>query len=60
MQTSLLALAALTAAEEQAAPADSPVRTAVRILLWVLIAGLLAYIVIEQIGYWFRGRSGRG
>jgi hypothetical protein len=37
----------------------SPVRTVVRILLGLFIATLLTYVVVEQIGFWSRRRSGR-
>ncbi|MGE5236249.1 MAG: hypothetical protein ACM3O7_07880 [Acidobacteriota bacterium] len=45
---------------EQLPPTSLTVRTAVRVVLFGFIALLLGYILIEQVGYWWRRRSGRG
>ena len=46
-------------AEGGGGDAVSPFRTAVRVVLGLFIATLLAYVLVEQIGYWLRRRSGR-
>ncbi len=45
--------------QEATAPMP-PLRVAVRVLIAALIAVLVIYIAIEQIGSWRRRRSGRG
>ena len=49
----------LSQSEGAAESVPTPLRLAVRILLGILIALLLGYIAIEQIGTWKRRRSGR-
>jgi hypothetical protein len=43
----------------QLPPASLAVRTVIRAVLFGFIALLLGYIVVEQIGFWWRRRSGR-
>ena len=43
----------------EASSGVSPFRAGIRIVLGIFIALLLAYIVVEQVGYWLRRRSGR-
>jgi hypothetical protein len=50
---------AIQDAAEQMPPASSTARFAVRVALGILIATLLTYIAIEQIGSWRRRRFGR-
>ena len=57
--TQLLTFVSTALQAEGGGTAVSPFRTLVRILLGVFIAILLAYILVEQIGYWLRRRSGR-
>lgn len=49
----------LTTTADAIPPAGEAVRVAVRVFLGALIAVLLTYIVIEQIGFWRRRRGDR-
>jgi VIT1/CCC1 family predicted Fe2+/Mn2+ transporter len=46
-------------AESGSSGGVAPFRAAVRVVLGLLIAVLLAYVAVEQVGYWARRRSGR-
>ncbi len=60
MLTALTAsVLAIQDAAEQLPQASSTARLVVRVALGILIAALLTYIAIEQIGSWRRRRSGR-
>ena len=57
---SLLTLVSFLLQHDEATDsAPSPIRIGIRVLLAVLVALLLGYIVIEQLGTWMRRRSGR-
>jgi len=56
----LLATGVTVAQEQAPAAAEMPLlRVVVRVAIGVLIAVLLTYIVIEQVGSWRRRRSDR-
>ena len=59
MAAHLLSLISLYSLTTQTGAGVSPFRTGVRVVLGVFIALLLAYVVVEQVGYWLRRRSGR-
>ena len=59
MSAAVPTLALLATSEASIPPAGTAVRTAVRIVLGVLIATLVAYILIEQIGSLRRRRLPR-
>ena len=55
----LFSLSSLYSLTTQAGATVSPFRTGVRVVLGIFIALLLAYVLVEQVGYWLRRRSGR-
>ncbi len=59
MTAHLTLLGSLHSLAAQTGGTVSPFRAGVRVVLGVFIALLLAYVVVEQVGYWLRRRSGR-